>query len=341
MISVQTDQVWGPQPSERVFELASRALRDYCPDEQAARLSLLNISENATFRVEWTDNQPDTVLRLHRTGYTTPLEIDSELAWIRALREESGIQTPHVILTRDGRSRGQVIHQSSGDVHAFVMFEMCPGVEPSTDDMATWMVHLGGINAIMHRHVRQWRPPADFTRRTWDTNTMFGDKPLWGRWQNGGNMSPQQLALLSRTTAAMAEKLDTFGKAADRFGLIHADLRLANLLIDDGDTYVIDFDDCGFGWYLYDAATALTFLQAEPQAPAWLQAWAAGYQRHLVLDNDDRAILPTLIMARRMMELAWMGSHAHTETARQEGNAYVDGTCEIANRYLSGAMNWL
>jgi hypothetical protein len=35
-------------------------------------------------------------------------------------------------------------------------------------------------------------------------------------------------------------------------------------------------------------------------------------------------------MARRMMELAWMGSHAHTETARQEGNAYVDGTCEIA-----------
>ena len=42
-------------------------------------------------------------------------------------------------------------------------------------------------------------------------------------------------------------------------GLIHADFSLANLLIHKGDLRVIDFDDCGLGWFLYDAVTSVFF----------------------------------------------------------------------------------
>jgi Ser/Thr protein kinase RdoA (MazF antagonist) len=33
---------------------------------------------------------------------------------------------------------------------------------------------------------------------------------------------------------------------------------------------VIDFDDCGFGWYMYDAATPVS-SRHEPQVPALIE----------------------------------------------------------------------
>ena len=43
--------------------------------------------------------------------------------------------------------------------------------------------------------------------------------------------------------------------------MIHGDLRLANLLVDGETTKVIDFDDCGFGWLMYDCATTVSFFE--------------------------------------------------------------------------------
>ena len=57
-----------------------------------------------------------------------------------------------------------------------------------------------------------------------------------------------------------------------------ADLRLANLLIDGEAVKVIDFDDCGFGWHMYDAATPVSFYEHEPQVPRLLEAWLKGYR---------------------------------------------------------------
>ena len=55
-------------------------------------------------------------------------------------------------------------------------------------------------------------------------------------------------------------------------------MRLANLLIDGGETKVIDFDDCGFSWYLYDCATALSFIEHRPDVPELVAAWVKGYR---------------------------------------------------------------
>ncbi len=38
-------------------------------------------------------------------------------------------------------------------------------------------------------------------------------------------------------------------------------MRLANLLIDGDRVTLIDFDDCGFGWFMYDFAAAISFFE--------------------------------------------------------------------------------
>jgi Ser/Thr protein kinase RdoA (MazF antagonist) len=58
------------------------------------------------------------------------------------------------------------------------------------------------------------------------------------------------------------------------FGLIHADLRLANLMVDDQGLTAIDFDDCGFGWWVYDLASALSFIETDPRLPELIAAGA-------------------------------------------------------------------
>lgn len=45
------------------------------------------------------------------------------------------------------------------------------------------------------------------------------------------------------------------------FGLIHADLHLDNALFLPGGGRLIDFDDCGFGYRLYDIAVGLWELR--------------------------------------------------------------------------------
>ena len=102
----------------------------------------------------------------------------------------------------------------------------------------------------------------------------------------------------------------------------------------EGDVRVIDFDDCGFGWFLYDAATAVSFFEDRADVPDLMEAWKEGYRRRRELPQADEDELWTFIMMRRMTLFAWMGSHSETELARTEGPGYSVGTCELAERYL-------
>jgi len=94
----------------------------------------------------------------------------------------------------------------------------------------------------------------------------------------------------------------------DRFGLAHADLRLANLLVDGEKTTVIDFDDCGFSWYMYDFGTAVSFIEEDPRLPQWQAAWLRGYRSIAPLSAEDEDMLATFVMLRRLLLVAWMGS---------------------------------
>src|SRR5260221_13336109 len=77
----------------------------------------------------------------------------------------------------------------------------------------------------------------------------------------------------------MRQRLASYGRGEDRFGMIHADVRLANLLADGDDIQVIDFDDCGFGWFMFDLATAVSFMEHDPRVPELCDAWVRGYRR--------------------------------------------------------------
>ncbi len=190
---------------DRVARFAQRAAVAYgCPPASTVRL--LNVSENATYLVEHPDQGP-CVLRVHRLGYHTGAEIESELAWMDALRAEAGVRTPRV-LPAPGGQRMLTLPDAGGasageSLRHCVRFEYLPGTEPADDD-ATHFAELGEITARMHRHSREWARPSWFTRFSWDYETAFGAQPRWGRWQDGIGVGPAERAVLGRLAGALA-----------------------------------------------------------------------------------------------------------------------------------------
>jgi len=300
-----------------------------------ASLRLINLSENATYRVDVPGRPKPVILRVHREGYHSLNGIRSELAWMRALQSEAGVKTPQAIPGRDGKDIQTVAHPALPNPRNCVLFEFIEGEEPQQDSLIEPFKQLGEVTARTHQHSQGWARPPYFERLTWDFEHSLGRTPNWGRWQEGPDVTPDRLPLLQRLVDSMEKRLRRFGQSPDRYGLIHADFRLANLLVHEGDTRVIDFDDCGLGWFLYDAATAVSFIEHRPDLDELLDAWMEGYRRIRPLSAEEENELFTFVMLRRMTLFAWIGSHSETDLAKQEGRAYSVQTCELAERYLS------
>jgi Ser/Thr protein kinase RdoA (MazF antagonist) len=311
-------------------------LRDALPRWGLSRrtdLGLLTISENATFQAFDPETGNRLIFRVHRPGYHTRAEIESELGWLDALRREGVVATLETIPLLDGSLIADI--DDDGILRHAVAFALISGKEPDeSDDLPRWFRELGSVTARLHIHARDWRTPEGFARKVWDFDAMLGETLLWGDWRAAPGLDGPGKVVLEQTASVLKLALEDYGKGDDRFGLVHADLRLANLLVDGDQLFVIDFDDCGFSWYLYDFASAVSFKEHEPYIPALQAAWVEGYRTVAPLSDADCAMLPVFVMLRRMLLTAWIASHAETPTAQALGEDYTRGTVALARTFL-------
>ncbi len=313
--------------------VAEGALAEYGLSENSA-LELLNLSENATYAVEDIATGERSILRVHRQNYHLPHQIGSELDWLDALRADSDITVPTVLPAADGR-RVVTVNVNGTDRHV-VHFAMVPGAEPDEETVTVNDFYtLGEITAALHEHSHGWDRPAGFSRFSWDWTHSLGSDGRWGRWQDADGVGADEHRLLDRAEQLLRKRLDEYGSGPDRFGLIHADLRLANLLVDGSTITVIDFDDCGFGWFFYDFGTAVSFIEDDPALPEWQDSWVSGYRSRRPISVADDEMLSSFVLLRRLMLLAWMGTHSHSKESRTKAITYAHGSCMLAEHYLS------
>ncbi|ANW67248.1 hypothetical protein BCA37_30170 [Mycobacterium sp. djl-10] len=292
----------------------------------------LPVSENVAFRVR-PPGQCPSVLRISRPDGHSIRERESELAWISAIRADLPTLVPAVQSSQDGRQLITIEHPESRLSYQVCVFECITGEHPAEDDYATVMPHLGAITAQLHQHAMAWQRPAWFTRYTWDSDAAFGATPVWGRWQTGVH-DREELAQLTAVEQHVRKRLAEFGQGPDRFGLIHADLRAANLLIDGTTCRIIDFDDCGFGWLLYDLATAMTFIEHHPRAGDFIASWLEAYRSVRPLPTEHEREINTFLLYRRLLTIAFLGNNPDIEVTREMLPGLARATCDWAEGIL-------
>ncbi len=304
-----------------------------------SELRLLSLSENATYLVGGSE---PFVLRVHRPDYHSRQAIESELAWMSALRQHTSVRTPQLVTARSGE---QVVAAAVG--HRMLHVDAVSYIAGCTAEDATDIVgfaDLGELAAQMHEHALSWPQPSGFTRFRWDVDTMVGPAGRWGDWRAATGLTRADQDSIERALAVIAQRLGEFGTGPDRFGLVHADLRLANLMVDpsapDSGITVIDFDDCGWSWHLADLGAVVSFIEDTTVAETIVEQWLRGYQNVRALPADHLALIPTFVMLRRIQLTAWIASHADADAAATFGPEFVSGTAELAQRYLTDA-SWM
>ncbi|WP_116366028.1 phosphotransferase enzyme family protein [Parahaliea mediterranea] len=339
------DTLSAAEQTARLTNLAQSALPLW--GLAASELHLIKFRENAVFRVSAPGGEK-YALRIHRHAYHSDEALRSELQWIAAL-DAGGIRVPSIIPTNDGRL---FAHAQSNDVpgeRQIDLFEWVEGkqlgaVEVGLDpgqSIAHVYGTIGELAARLHTQALAWQPPDGFRRHAWDADALAGDNPLWGRFWDLAALTPSQRSLLLEAKDRVYRGLKEYQadpENSNRYSMIHADFVAENLLVNGSDVRLIDFDDAGFGWHLFELATALYFERGEPHFNEAYRALIAGYRSECHLPDTQLVHMPLFFAARSFTYLGWVHTRPETETARNLTPALIEMSCEAVNDYFSASQ---
>ena len=163
--------------------------------------------------------------------------------------------------------------------------------------------------AQLHQHAERFVVPAGFTRSRWDYEGLRSKTLGTDLEQSWAHLSREDRVLLDAIGEKVQRTMQALGEGREVFGLIHADFYERNYLFSHGEVHAIDFDGCGWGYYLFDIGVAFSTLLARPDYSDLRQAFLAGYRRVRPLSPSHEALLDTFIAGRLMCHVLWLAAH--------------------------------
>lgn len=292
------------QRIDRMRQLAVQALGAYHLAD--ANLRFIADEENTTFRLDATspDGRDRFLLRVHRPqrhgrGVDSAAAISSELDWLAALHAETDLHVPVPLRTADGKLSAVAVSRDMSESRLCSVLRWMDGRVQAASPGPVHLRRLGSVMARLHNHSAQWCPPPGFVRIRWDWAAFFGDTMLYGgipAAEVRGFLPDHLRRRFGQVATRMSRVMGRLDEDAGIFGLIHADLHLRNVLFCGGDVNVIDFDDCGFGYWLYDIAVALCELRHRNDYERFRSALIDGYTQHRPLSPGTSPISMTSLL---------------------------------------------
>jgi Ser/Thr protein kinase RdoA (MazF antagonist) len=341
----------------RMRQLARASLDDYGLAD--ARFAFLRQAGNTLFRVSAVDRTPATagngpfkegqyLLRIHQPDYQTADAIELELAWLAAMRRDADLPVPEPVPTLDGRLLTQVSIPGIPGKRNCSLLRWLKGRFLAKGIGTRHHRALGRLFARMHNHAAQWQPPPGLTKRRWDRDGLFVD--VEGMHLTGHEIWPliprQYVEPFQTVAQEVGRVMEEWGTGPDVYGLIHSDLGLdANVLFWRGEAQAIDFDDSGFGYWVYDLAISLEHCRDDPAYPQFRDALLEGYAEYRSLPDGQLKHLELFITAWDVYLSLWATALAHLyPDYREEAFERLERSAGFVVRYVeslsSGSSPW-
>ncbi|MCV2869275.1 phosphotransferase [Defluviimonas sp. WL0002] len=284
--------------------------------------------ENRVYRIR--SDQCDFALRIKRPGYRTEAELLSELQWLDAMHA-AGLSVPRprpalsgALLETVGSHYVDLVGWLSGRPLGQSRDRL------AIDDAPGIFACLGAEIARLHDACDAWRRPDTFTRCAWDLDGLLGDDPLWGRFWENPTLDPETRQLLQQFRQEAVRDLGAMGSCAD-YGLIHADIVRENVLVDGPNLRLIDFDDGGFGYRLFDIATALLKNIDEPNCGELQAALVSGYRSRRRIDEK---MLDLFLALRAVTYVGWIVPRITEEHGADRNARFIRTARRLCSAYL-------
>jgi Ser/Thr protein kinase RdoA (MazF antagonist) len=271
----------------RMRKLARTALKAYGLD--AARLDFLQYFANIIYRVD----APAKVWATATSGYYVPKRyllrihalsdvdaITSELTWLKAISQEAGLPVPAPVMTLDGHLLITVTTPGIPKGRVVSLMHWLDGRSYHKGLKPKHLSALGKVVAQLHNFSAGWQPPTGFSRPNWDWEALLGGSHFSNDVDELVASMPARFQRpFTEVSIAARRLMEHLGKAPASYGMIHGDLYPENVLYKKGNAYPIDFEDCGYGYWMWDIAIALCEW-------AWGEDWAR--MRDAFFDGYDR-----------------------------------------------------
>lgn len=324
----------GEAQLDAVFEIATTALQNWGIHD--AELEIVKHRENTVFRAT-TPGGRCYALRVHQVGLHDDRAIRSELAWMQALHDD-GFLVPAVVPAEHG---DLVVTVCVGDeTRRCSLLEWIEGslfndlgrVENGMqEEMCDRYRRLGALAARLHIQAMNWQPPPDFERHAWDEDGLLGDEPRMGRFWDHPDLTPQQRREFLKARIVLQGFLNKLGKTRDNYGLVHADFLPDNIIVNAAGLTLIDFDDSGFGWHLYEMATGLFPQIKQPFFDDLVAAYLEGYRSEREFSDEEATFIPAFLLICGLNYLGWL--------QKRGGNLkYAD---RLAAEIISGLLEYI
>ena len=318
-------------------EIADDALRNW--DILPQKMRWLGRGSNVVFRL--TAANAEYVLRLHPPGKADAARLRFELEWLTSIRRDTNLLAPYpVVALVDGREKLSIElrHDSlprSSVVHA-ALFEYIEGESKIACDLSADDVYrIGEYLGALHSQA-QFKSPEDFDGHRLDWAGLFGDDSPYASPSESAMERADPGGILDQVAQQLRAPLSKLASKRGAMGLIHADLLAKNILFRAESIAALDFEYCGWGFYLYDLAPLLWQLKGERAADYHMleDAMWRGYTSVRRVDEGDRALLENFIAARQIASVRWLLSNMDNPTVRAAAPALIAGRCEELKVFL-------
>ena len=307
-----------------------------------SRLSWLGYSNNAVFAVNTFGGR--YVLRLQMSGRVSAEFLESELVWLQRIRLNTKLLAPvPVPLQVDG---AEVLFASvsparlSPDAVLCCLFEFVYGESRSAKELSADDVYsVGAYLGTLHR-AGQFEPPDAFSRPRMDWEGLFGEESPYLARDSIVSLSGEQARIFEQVEDCVRTAMSTIDRGPESFGLIHGDLLAKNILYCDDLPVALDFEYCGWGYFLYDLAPLLWQLKGErPAEYIYLEdAMWSGYASETGLTEHERDRLEIFIAARQMASCRWLLANAGNPTVRQVAPQLIEDRAMELRDFLENGV---
>ena len=261
--------------TRRLHGLARTVLGEY--DLEVARLRCIARHTNSTFRVDTTTGER-FALRVGTDPVDTEVDTPTEVAWLRALEEEPGIDAVHVIPTGDGADLVEIDHPGVDGLRTCVLFSWIPG-RAIGDAAGPGDYHRRGeLAARLHDHGQAWRRPPGLRPLVWDRIFYYPTEPVvLYQEQYQHLLMPERTRIVRAVEAKAAAELARLHRDQQTF-ILHGDLHPWNIHTHRGRLVAFDFEDLMVGAPVQDVAISLFYNRDHEAYGELCSAFEEGYR---------------------------------------------------------------
>lgn len=279
-----------------------------------ARLKFIQYTENIIYRVDLPgrDSHLDSLnpyienrylLRIHAMGDAAA--IGSELTWLAAL-EQAGLPVPAPVRTPDGELLTTISTPGMPNGRVVSLMHWLDGRRYRKGLEPKHLTALGRVVAQLHNFSAGWKTPAEFSRPVWDWDSQMGGSMFRHPMEQVVDSIPSKYRQPFQVISQEAKLvMGSLGKDTDAFGLIHADLYPENVLFKAGRALPIDFDDCGYGYWMWDIAVALCEWAWGKEWEPMRDAFLGGYTQIRTLPASQWSQLDLFVAIQFATMVLW------------------------------------